>query len=76
MADDTQQRMMRSMMKAQLWEITKGHLRAMVMLDGQSVEHARVLPEGGFFQGPFQYQISGAAIEAFIKSFEDEGFHE
>lgn len=67
---------MRSMLKAQLWEITKGHLRAMVMLDGQSKEHARKLPEGGFFQGPFQYQKSSAAIEAFITAFEDEGFHE
>jgi len=54
--------------KALQWEIAKGHLRAMAALDGaissSEIEH------------PYKFEKSEAAIENFIKEFEDAGFHE
>jgi hypothetical protein len=57
-----------SAMKAQQWEITKGHLRAMVALDGAV--------STGEYQRPYRFEIVGKAVEDFIKSFEGAGHHE
>jgi hypothetical protein len=54
--------------KAQQWEIAKGHLRAMAALDGAV--------STGEAERPYRYERSSAAIEMFIKEFEDAGFHE
>lgn len=50
--------------KAILWEQTKGNLRAMTMASGSGREREP------------SYEKVGAAVEQFIKDFEDEGYHE
>lgn len=54
--------------KAQQWEITKGYLRALAALDGAV--------SSGETKGPYRFQVASAAIERFIKEFEDAGLHE
>ena len=54
--------------KAQQWEIAKGHLRAMASIDGAC--------SSGETERPFRFEIVEAAIEKFIKEFEDAGLHE
>ncbi len=54
--------------KALQWEIAKGHLRAMAALDGAV--------STGETKRPYKFELSSITIEAFIKTFEDAGFHE
>lgn len=54
--------------KAQQWEIAKGHLRALAAIDGSV--------STGETERPYRFEKVGAAIEKFIRDFEDEGFHE
>lgn len=60
--------MLHSAMKAQQWEITKGHLRAMAALDGSVIS--------GEYERPFRYEIIEKFIEGFISEFENNGYHE
>lgn len=53
--------------KAILWEEAKGKLRAMAQASGQSPSTVDRSPD---------FQKVGAAVEKFIKNFEDEGYHE
>lgn len=55
--------------KAILWEQTKGNLRGMVMASGSG------RPEDRDQCGRDYTKIS-PVVEAFIKDFEDRGFHE
>ncbi len=57
-----------SVAKAQQWEITKGHLRAMAAIDGAC--------STGESERPYRFERVGAAIEQFIQEFEANGFHE
>ena len=57
-----------SVAKAQQWEITKGHLRAMAAIDGAC--------STGETERPYRFERVESAIEKFIKEFEDAGFHE
>lgn len=54
--------------KAQQWEITKGHLRAMWSLDG-------AISTGEYIR-PYKFEKTKDFIEQFIKDFEDQGFNE
>ena len=54
--------------KALQWEIAKGHLRAMVALDG-------AVSTGEYIR-PYRFEKSEEAIECFIKEFEAAGLHE
>lgn len=54
--------------KVQQWEIAKGHLRALTAIDGAV--------SSGKTKRPYRFEIVGAAIEAFIKEFEENGLHE
>jgi hypothetical protein len=54
--------------KSQQWEIAKGHLRALAALDGAV--------STGETERPYRFEIVGAAIEKFIREFEDAGLHE
>lgn len=54
--------------KAQQWEIAKGHLRAMAALDGAV--------STGETDRPYRFEKVEAAIENFIREFEDAGYHE
>ena len=61
-------------LKGQQWERCKGELRALVVMQGSY--HSAGLPSD-----PPSYQMSrltkaGAAVEAFIRDFEDEGLAE
>lgn len=57
-----------SAMKAQQWEICKGHLRAMWALDGAMSTSQ--------LERPFRFEKVRDVIEKFIRDFEDDGFHE
>lgn len=57
--------------KAQLWQETKGKLRAMVAVEGQCYPHEKLHEHHRERQ-----RAAEAAIDAFIGSFEDEGLHE
>lgn len=57
-----------AMAKAQQWEITKGHLRAMVALDGAI--------STGETSRPYRFEATQDAVEGFIKDFESAGHHE
>jgi hypothetical protein len=61
-------------MKGQQWERAKGELRALVALQG--CYHSATLASQP--PSPEQQRLTdaGLAVEAFIKEFEDEGFHE
>ena len=52
--------------KAQQWEITKGHLRALVVIDAAVSTDER----------PFRFEKTSEAVEKFIRDFEDAGLHE
>ena len=54
--------------KAQQWEIAKGHLRALAAIDGACSLGESVRP--------YRFEVVGAAIEKFIKEFEDAGLDE
>lgn len=54
--------------KAQQWEIAKGHLRALAALDGAV--------STGKTDRPYRFERVEAAIETFIRAFEDAGYHE
>ncbi len=54
--------------KASQWEITKGHLRALAAIDGAV--------STGETERPYRFEVVGAAIEKFIRDFEDAGLHE
>ena len=55
-------------MKAIHWEQAKAHLRTLAAIDG-SVSTAET-------ERPYRFEVVGAAVEKFIKEFEDEGLHE
>jgi hypothetical protein len=57
-----------SVAKAQQWEIAKGHLRALVAIDGAV--------STGEVESPYRFEVVGAAVEKFIREFEAQGFHE
>ncbi len=57
-----------SVAKAQQWEIAKGHLRALAVIDGAV--------STGETERPYRFEIVSAAIEKFIKEFEGAGLHE
>jgi hypothetical protein len=57
-----------SALKAQQWEITKGHLRAMAALDG-AISTAET-------ERPYRFEKVEAMIEGFIQEFEDAGYDE
>lgn len=57
-----------SLAKSQQWEITKGHLRAMWAIDGAI--------SSGEINRPYRFEKSRDFIEAFIKEFENNSFHE
>lgn len=54
--------------KAQQWEIAKGHLRALAAIDGACSTSGS--------ERPYRFEVVEAAIEKFIKEFEDQGLHE
>lgn len=54
--------------KAVQWEIAKGHLRALVAIDGAV--------STGETKRPYRFEVVEAAIEKFIKDFEENGLHE
>lgn len=60
--------LLHSAIKAQQWEIAKGHLRALAAIDGSV--------STGEAERPYRFEVVGAAIEKFITEFEDNGFHE
>lgn len=51
--------------KAQQWEVAKGHLRAIAMIDGSS-------PSGG----KSNWEAIQKAVEDFIRDFEENGHNE
>jgi hypothetical protein len=56
-----------SALKTQQWEIAKGHLRAVVALDGAVTSKQ---------PPPYHFERVSKAVEDFIKDFESQGFHE
>lgn len=54
--------------KATQWEIAKGHLRALAAIDGAVAT--------GESERPYRFEVVGAAIEKFIRDFEDSGLAE
>lgn len=54
--------------KLQQWEVAKGHLRALVAIDGAV--------SSGETERPYRFEVVGAAVEKFIKDFEDNGLHD
>ena len=58
----------RAAMKALQWEIAKGHLRSLVAIDGAV--------SSGQIERPYRFEVVSAAIEKFIREFEDKGLHE
>lgn len=54
--------------KAQQWEIAKGHLRALAAIDGAC--------STGETERPYRFEVVAAAVEKFVKEFEDAGLHE
>lgn len=57
-----------SAIKAQQWEITKGHLRAMAALDGAI--------STGETNRPYRFEKVSEFIEKFIIEFQSFGYHE
>lgn len=57
-------------MKAQQWEIAKGHLRALVAIQG-SYSSAEREPAG-----EAKWERLQAALDAFVSKVEDAGLHE
>lgn len=57
-----------SAMKAVQWEITKGHLRAMWVLDGSI--------SSGEINKPYRFEKVKDFIEDFISEFESNGYDE
>lgn len=57
-----------SVAKAQQWEIAKGHLRALIAIDGAC--------STGETGRPYRFERVGAAIEKFITEFEEAGLNE
>jgi uncharacterized protein involved in outer membrane biogenesis len=55
-------------MKGVHWELAKGHLRALVAIDGAM--HSAQL------ERPLRFEEVSDAIEGFIKDFEDNALHE
>jgi len=53
------------MAKTQQWEITKGHLRAVAVVEGSKPSSMKS-----------HWQETHNAIEAFISDFEERGFNE
>lgn len=58
----------KSALKAQQWEICKGHLRALVAIDGSV--------SSGDTERPYRFEIVSEPIENFIREFENNGLHE
>lgn len=57
-----------SMNKAIAWEQAKCALRTIVAVEGQR--------SSGTIGGPYPFQKIEAAVDAFINTFEGEGYHE
>lgn len=57
-------------MKAAQWEVAKGHLRALVVMQGSY--HSGGMPT----REAARFEALSKAVEAFIESVEDEGLHE
>ena len=60
----------RAALKGIYWELAKGHLRALVAVDGSVSSVSRDE------NGKYRYQIVQEAVDSFVKAFEDDGLHE
>lgn len=58
----------KSAFKGAQWETAKGHLRALVAIDGAM--------SSGQVERPLRFEVVSQAVENFIKDFEDHGLHE
>lgn len=54
--------------KAEQWEIAKGHLRALIAIEGAV--------SSGESERPYRFEVLRERIEDFIKKFEEDGLEE
>ena len=71
--EDVTMTKLRELAMQQQWEITKGHMRAMVVLAGQRHDTAPINRQG---DGPTKFEQLGEQVEAFIEAIEQDGLHE